>query len=636
MTDRGEGVDAGGGEPGVGVSGGGTGGSAALELEHAIGYSGTCGTICWHPNGSKFVHAAGASVVVSDLTDPHDQVFLRGHDSNVSCLTLSPSGRFIASGQYGDNADAIVWHFERKEMLYRMCEHDHGVECLAFSDDELLLCTVGARDDGKILVWDMSNGYIVTTVNQNPLPVTAVTWGGFVKDIKRRDTANYQLCTAGNQRLVMWSLDPRTGEIAGERVTTEGRGTTVRDFTELTFSDDRESVYCATTSGDFAIVHVKSNTIRSTVPACRLGILSILCWPEGLIVGGGDGTVTAFDSNLHDVAQVRLNGPVTSLSFAPDKSEVLAGTKFGFVYRMSTERLEAVLVTENHYRPVKCVAFSPETSERFATASEDCTLRIWDATEYMVLTTVQLRDAGAPACLAYTLDFLISGWEDGRIRAHDSDKGHFLWMIDNAHRGGVTALELSNNERYIITGGVEGEVRIWELRTRELVSHLKEHTLRVTSLCLYSDDIHALSCSKDRAFLCWDLRQEKRITSHVQRMGGINGIALSHDQTVVITVGQEKRLTLWDLRDHNPKAVRDLSPSLEDEGMAVAVSHNGKYIATGGTQQLLKLWDYATLTKVSESKGHSGTICDVKFSPDDRQIISVGEDGIVLVWNLYE
>ena len=37
-------------------------------------------------------------------------------------------------------------------------------------------------------------------------------------------------------------------------------------------------------------------------------------------------------------------------------------------------------------------------------------------------------------------------------------------------------------QRFVVTGGQEGEVRVWELRSRELVSHLKEHSMRVTQL----------------------------------------------------------------------------------------------------------------------------------------------------------
>jgi hypothetical protein len=44
----------------------------------------------------------------------------------------------------------------------------------------------------------------------------------------------------------------------------------------------------------------------------------------------------------------------------------------------------------------------------------------------------------------------------------------------------------------IPTGGQEGELRVWELRSRELVSHLKQHGQRVPAVALYSDDSHAI------------------------------------------------------------------------------------------------------------------------------------------------
>lgn len=51
-----------------------------------------------------------------------------------------------------------------------------------------------------------------------------------------------------------------------------------------------------------------------------------------------------------------------------------------------------------------------------------------------------------------------------KVRAFDSDSGKTLWAIENAHKGGVTAIALSHNQRFIMTGGREGDVRLWELR----------------------------------------------------------------------------------------------------------------------------------------------------------------------------
>jgi hypothetical protein len=120
------------------------------------------------------------------------------------------------------------------------------------------------------------------------------------------------------------------------------------------------------------------------------------------------------------------------------------------------------------------------------------------------------------------------------------------------------------SQRFVVSGGVQGEVRVWELRSRELVSHLKEHTMPVTDVALFPDDVHALSCSRDRSLLCWDLRTERRISSHTQRMGGMNAVGVSEGPAglSIYTVGQEQKVTQWDLR--MPSAVRVVGKSAHD------------------------------------------------------------------------
>ncbi len=65
------------------------------------------------------------------------------------------------------------------------------------------------------------------------------------------------------------------------------------------------------------------------------------------------------------------------------------------------------------------------------------------------------------------------------------------------------------------------------MRSHELVSHLKEHTSKVTKVQVFPDDIHMLSCARDRAILCWDLKNEKRVANQTQRMGGVNNFSIA-------------------------------------------------------------------------------------------------------------
>lgn len=66
------------------------------------------------------------------------------------------------------------------------------------------------------------------------------------------------------------------------------------------------------------------------------------------------------------------------------------------------------------------VAFDDGRSDRFATASMDGTIKVWDIVEYIVISTSKARreqEAGAvPLCLAFA-DILLSGWSDGRYES---------------------------------------------------------------------------------------------------------------------------------------------------------------------------------------------------------------------------
>lgn len=72
-----------------------------------------------------------------------------------------------------------------------------------------------------------------------------------------------------------------------------------------------------------------------------------------------------------------------------------------------------------------------------------------------------------------------------------------------------------------------------------------------------------------------------------------------------------------------------------DECFSIAVSHSGRYIVTGGSNQVLKLWDIRTGHQIAEGLGHSGPINTVQFASDDKQILSGGKDGVIILWNLF-
>lgn len=385
------------------------------------------------------------------------------------------------------------------------------------------------------------------------------------------------------------------------------------------------------------VADIRYQRITHAVAATKIGLSCVISFPGGVIVGGGDSFVKVFDTGDNLLRQVCLDGAVIYLSLSSDGLEVLAGTANGTIYRLNVATMQHITIAEAHTGRVVAVAFSSFILDRFATASDDGTIRVWDLMDYVIHCTCRAEKSQprgvVPTCLGFS-DALLSGWSDGRVLAHDPDTGSNLWCITSAHQDCVTALCVSHNNRFLLTGGEKGEVRLWELRTRDLVSHLKEHVQRVTSITLSDDDTIAFSASRDRCILRWDLKSERRVHCHMQRMGGINCIALALDEANILSVGQERKLTYWDNSSEKQAHQASLDKDY-DEGRGVAVSHNGKLVATGGTAGILRIWNYESGAIISSHVGHSGTIHGVSFSFDDRQVVTVGDDGSAFIWSIF-
>jgi len=855
----------------------------AVELEHAICFSGgvpgalqcipasipTITTVGnnQQPNNNnstvsdRFVATAGACAVINSQTDPHSQVFLRGHHNNISCMTLSHSGRLLATGETGYDSDIIIWDIVTGNIVYRLQEHDHGIQALSFSHDDRLLISVGVDNDGTFFIWDLSTGGIVYKGKNEPVPLLCVAWGGFAKDIKGRDTGLYLFATGGGKGLSLWSLDPLTGVCAHEKIAAPVSTSLARDYISLSFSPgpDYTWLYAGSASGDIVIVHIKTQSIYHSTYCCGGGVTQIVVSPAiarnsnysntmnryggnvsssvntisgvDIFTAGGDGTLSMWHHATSTLDQdMILNAPVSSSATAgvsrpnlanrtfnlvrnihlegaiwalslyatpylaylnnPNNPNnlslsyaLLVGTSAGCLYNLYTidgpskiignnnsnlnnnntvasfnianaggtfatstyqynrsdnqgfssnsssssnttsansKGLSATLFRQAHASPgdgfdpstavtlalaakpgstalpqpvstasqigsVDGISFAPNINDQFATVGSDNTVRIWDLTAYSCTSITHVRAAGHPQTIAYAGEFHMSGWQDGSLRVYYSnpsimanlsdtnnnntlsngrnynnasplrttnnrkignggiigtreDKG-YLWSIPDAHSsasGGITCLGLSHNQRFCVTGGGDARVRVWDMRSREMVSAFVEHGGPINDIAIYKDDAHILSCSSDKSFMCWDLRREARISSHTQRSGGINAIAISRDQSLVITSGLEGKLQLWDLRE--PAPVLSIAPIHGNDGHALtlAPAHSKDIVVTGGTDGIVKFWDIrSTSSPLAECVGHSGNVKKVAWSPDDKQLVSVGQDGAILLWNVY-
>lgn len=73
--------------------------------------------------------------------------------------------------------------------------------------------------------------------------------------------------------------------------------------------------------------------------------------------------------------------------------------------------------------------------------------------------------------------FSLAGWSDNKIRAYSPQTGKLLYTINDAHNKGVTAVATTSDGQRLISGGGEGQVRVWHVTPHQQIMKeaMKEH-----------------------------------------------------------------------------------------------------------------------------------------------------------------
>jgi len=121
-----------------------------------------------------------------------------------------------------------------------------------------------------------------------------------------------------------------------------------------------------------------------------------------------------------------------------------------------------------------------------------------------------------------------------------------MFTIDDAHIHGVTALACTSNCRQIVSGGMEGEVRVWKLSNhfQAMESSMKEHRNRVWSIQLRANNEQAVSCSSDGSCIIWDLKTFTRVICFFESTL-FKQVLFHPDESQILTTGSDRKITYW-------------------------------------------------------------------------------------------
>lgn len=606
----------------------------ALELTGVIGFNGKIQKgLCLHPGDEHMIYPLGSTIVIKHLLS-NSQTFLQsnGHTREVSCIDLSLSGKYLASGEethMGFGAQGIIWDIETYEIKHKLNLHKGKIQAIAFSPDENFLATLGGRDDNKLVIWDVKTGEPIcgaTAASETTL---------CVKFLNGRSN---MLVTGGNYTLRVWEFDLANRKLRPQNC---HLGQLRRVITDVAIDADDSMMFCSTLSGDLIQVQLNPQALifKNSGPKNPLprGINVVKATSRGnFLVGTGDGTVSMLFKESFKVARsLQLEGSITSIALNAAGDHFFVGTSMSNIYCVKLSDFAYELRSSCHSNIIYDVAYPRDYSELFATASAG-SIRVWHAQSRNELLRIQVPNLICQ-CLTFMADgkSIVSGWDDGKIRAFKPRTGQLLYTINDAHRGGVTAISTTSDCQRIVSGGKGGMVRVWAIgrQSQTMIASLKEHKAQVNSVQINRDNTEAVTGGQDGSCIVWSLERFVRKTCLFA--GTQFKACLYHpDETQLLTTGTDRKITFWDATDG--AQIRILDGSQTDMLNTLALSADGSKFVVAGGERLVQVYGYDEGHCFFSGTGHSGAIVKSVISPDQKLIISVGDEGAICMWRMPE
>ena len=189
-------------------------------------------------------------------------------------------------------------------------------------------------------------------------------------------------------------------------------------------------------------------------------------------------------------------------------------------------------------------------------------------------------------------EVLVSGSDDGSIGIWDPRQKRAVDYTETDYPITSIAIAEAGNELY--TGGIDNDIKVWDMRKKDVAYTMAGHTDTITSLEVSPDGQALLSYSHDGLARTWDIRPFAPADRSIKTYFGA-------------PLGLERNLikASWDTK--------------------------GERIASGSGDGTAIVWEVQSGKLLYKLPGHKGTVNDVRFAPGNEPISKCLLVGVSLI-----
>lgn len=269
-------------------------------------------------------------------------------------------------------------------------------------------------------------------------------------------------------------------------------------------------------------------------------------------------------------------------------------------------------------------------------SSGDC-LKIWDSTSMTVLEQFNPHCATHPVaqvCWSSSNQYLVSASSIGDKLVVSSLKSSPVPVMELGEGKKQTRVSLNSTSQFLVSGGLDNTVNIWDLKTKRLHRSLKDHKEEVTCVSFNGGDSYIASGSTSGEIILHSIT-----TNLSSKPFGHGPNVPIHDlryslvkRSLLGTVSDSGSVALWDANTQKELHLFEGTHKAPCSGLAFSPANDLLFITVGLDKKIIC---YDTSSKmVFRNKQVESPLTAIDFTPDGAGLVVGSTQGRIYMYDL--
>ncbi|XP_069491780.1 periodic tryptophan protein 2 homolog isoform X2 [Ambystoma mexicanum] len=205
-------------------------------------------------------------------------------------------------------------------------------------------------------------------------------------------------------------------------------------------------------------------------------------------------------------------------------------------------------------------------------------------------------------------------------------------LKQQGHFNNMVSLAYSPDGQYLVTGGDDGKVKVWNTSSGFCFVTFTEHTSSVTAATFTSTGFVIVSASLDGTVRAFDLHRYRNFRTFTSpRPSQFSCLAVDSSGEIVCAGSQDSfEVFVWSMQTGR---LLDVLVGHEAPISSLSFSPVQTILATGSWDKSVRLWDMSDSWKTKETLLLNSDVLAVTYRPDGKELAVATLDGQISFWD---